>query len=235
MSFCVMDAKCVVFDTHTELPGYIGASNGPLCYACIQDWRALFNKLRFDFYDLTQLFPVQNSPAELGKMWRPKPESKEPVNAAAFGLREDLVMAVRIAAGALRKQRQLLVQQNYPGRDGWRLDEDTRWLAEHVQQLAGVSDVVWPADGMRPQQTVDGLDLLARLRSVHLRARRMCGTEPAVVAVPGYCPGCGAPRLARHDDDTGRYWCRGCRKQLSNDDYVQLASLSLPLARNPLE
>jgi hypothetical protein len=229
MTFCIMDTGCVVYDRRQHLPGL--AYSAPLCQGCRDRLRGDLNGLRYDYVDLTQLLPAAPAPGELGKIFRPKPESKPNINMAALGLRGDIAWLVAVVATCLRRRAGM--QHTYtpsPVREGYRLDHDVRYLVERTDDIASLPALNghWDAEKDHPE-VLDGVQVVQRLSGLHSRARKMCGTEPKTMTVPGFCSGCGTPSLRRHDVDTDKIWCVHCPGRWNAADYGRMVRLQPPV------
>lgn len=230
MSFCIRDRDCVVYDAVQKLAGYSGSE--VLCFACQDAAAGVLHALLYDYVDLTQLLPkadVRND----GKIFRPKPESSPPISLEAWWLRADIAFFVGVVTKVLRGHLGIPAPyRRMPVREGFGMQEDTTWLARHVRDLAKMPArpaVYFDAADGQPEQPAElsGLDIIEHLGMLHRKARRTCGTAPAVVSVPGWCPACTAVALKRHDDDTSKLWCAACRHKLSDVDYAQMARLKM--------
>lgn len=235
MSFCIRDSKCSVYDSANKVPGYCPDAIA-LCQSCRDNAARDFNALRYDYVDLSQLVVPADGRNDAGKIFRPKPESKPPIAEAPFTLRGDIAFFVGVVARVLMVEylgrRQHLAG---PVREGYGLDVNVAMICRHMDTLASLGEVEkFYADTALPER-LDGAGMCERARSLHLRARRLCGTEPAVIKVPGYCPYCQAMTLRRNDDNAERIWCQGCSAQLTDIDYARITLLQLQAARNPAE
>ncbi|MET1007369.1 MAG: hypothetical protein ABWX96_17600 [Propionibacteriaceae bacterium] len=231
MSFCIRDSKCLVYDSVQKMPGY--SIGNPICDSCRLEAMQLFKSLRLDYVDLSQLLPKTETRNDAGKIFRPKPESMPAMNMAPFTLRADLVYFVGVVARVLRRKLGLPTGYAGPVREGYQLDNDVNWLAFRMDELVKLGPVsAFFADTEMPEQ-LTGVEMIDRARSLHLKARRMCGTEPAVIKVPGFCPYCSAQGLRRNDDNAERLWCQSCHAKLSDIDYARVVLLQLHAARNP--
>lgn len=233
MSFCIRDSKCRVYDPAAKVPGYVTAN--PLCISCQEDAAGSFNSLRYDYVDLSQLFPKIDVRNEVGKIFRPKPESSPPLNMAPFTLRGDIAFFVAVVCKAVRRACGLPPNAFGPAREGWALDVDVEFLTRRIPDLTALGPTVAFFGDTEHPETLSGPQMADRARALHLKARRMCGTEPRVIKVPGFCPYCNAMSLRRNDDNPERIWCLACRAQLSDIDYARITLLHLQQARNPAE
>jgi hypothetical protein len=226
MTFCRMEKHCIVFDASQDLPGL--AHQNPLCYACRDQAMLTILSLRLDYVDLTQMLPPADSRNDMGKIFRPKPESQAPVNEAALNLRTDIAAFAALATQNLRRALQLGLYRPQATREGFQLDADVRFLAARVSELAELGEVVVHDPGTQAPYLLDGVGLIELAGTLHRKARRLCGLEPQVVQVPGFCPACNAAALRRHDDNDEKVWCQVCSHRVTLQDIVQLARLNLP-------
>lgn len=234
MNYCLMDKHCVVYDANTGLCGV--AHYDPLCQGCENSLVATFNQLRLDYVDLTQLLPPADARNEAGKIFRPKPESRPNMNISAFALRGEIAWTVAVVANAVRETTGTPRRQpSMPVREGFGLDCDLRYLEPRAADLAGLRDVhCWPYDSDERYVT-DGPAIIVALRTLHSRARRMCGTQPKILALPGNCPFCRLATFRRHDDDENNIWCAKCRRKYTAHEYGRAVRLQWPITRNPTE
>lgn len=210
MTFCILDENCAVYDRHSKIAGIVRASN--ICEGCRNRIRQDLNALRYDFVDLSQQLPPQETRND-AHIFRPKPESSPPLDMQALGLRDDIV---DLLTGCEDAARALLGDRPRQGRtrDGYAVDQAIRYLEERAHYLVQVSAVVI-AD-----EVLAGLDVPSRLRTLHRRVRRCVGLLVPSVGLPGVCPRCRVPALRRRGDDPGgRVWCEQCRASMSRDDY----------------
>lgn len=229
MTFCVLDADCVVYDTRQHLPGL--SHHRQLCHGCNDKIRSELNLLRYDYVDLTQLLPPAEVRNELGKIARPKPESKPAMNMAAFHLRGHIAWLVAVVAAEVRKTVGGPRHHRLPVREGFALDADVKYLSERLDDVAALPVTrVWADPGKPARGELSGPQMLQALRSLHHRARKMCGTEAPMVTLPGWCPDCQTPSLRRQDE---LIWCVHCRRKFSAVEYGQAVRLQLPIDRNP--
>ncbi len=228
MSFCIMATNCVVYDSDQRIPGYTPV--GVLCEGCTNGVRAELNLLRYDYVDLSQLVVPVDVRNETGKIFRPKPESREPINLHPFTLRGDiawfarqLVLVVREATGRVLRTAPM------PVREGFQLDADVRFLIERVADIAALPATVahWSSNDDYASE-LDGAGVVLRLRSMHRSARLLCGTARRVITVPGWCLTCNEVSLRRHDDDAETVWCQHCKARWTREEYQRMARLQYP-------
>lgn len=233
MTFCVMDTDCAVYDHHTKMAGL--AYHNPLCQGCRDQLRGDLNLLRYDYVDLTQLIPSADTRNEIGKIYRPKPESKPPINTAVYNLRAQIAWFVAILAGEIRRHLGAGdLRTDLPVREGYALDHNVRWLAERVDDIAAMpaTDGYFDAS-MWEKVQLDGPAMVGQIRALHRSARRMCGTDPRCVTLPGFCPDCNTPSLRRYDDNVDKIWCVRCKLQMDAAEYGRTVRLQIPVPRNP--
>lgn len=226
MTFCGFDKDCVAYDAHIQCPGYSGPQ--PVCPGCHDRGQRDLNLLRYDYVDLSQLIPQADARND-ARIFRPRPESKPPINIHVWQLRADIAYQVMLTARHLREALGSARYHPEPSREGWRLDHDLRYLGDHVLDLAAQPAVehYWTTDVLEVTSR-DGLGMLAALQALHRRARRVCGTDPRTITVPGECSKCSTPSLRRHDDDPGIIWCVHCRHKISGDEYTKMVRMQLP-------
>lgn len=227
MTFCSLGENCVVYDRMTCAPGYSG--HHCLCPGCTEASKSDLNLLRYDYVDLSQLIPLPDVRGEAGRIFRPKPESKAPIDVSVFTLRGDVAWFVRQAAEVLRWHSGTRLANPMPVREGYQLDTDVRYLIPRVDNLAGLPKfkIHWlPEDEERSE--LDGVELVLHIRRLHKRARKVCGTLPRLITVPGDCGPCGTPSLRRNSDDAAKIWCTHCKNTLTRDEYENRLRLHFP-------
>lgn len=225
MNFCRMDGNCAVYDSPSDLPGL--AHQNPLCYSCRDAAATTIRALRYDYVDLTQQLMPGDARNQVGKIFRPKPESQAPLNERALFVRDDIVLFAGAVTQALRRALGLSLYRRMPTREGFQLDADVKFLAERVSELAELEPTTsYYTDSPEPQ-TLDGVAMLELAGALHRKARRLCGLEPQLMQVPGYCPQCNAASLRRHDDNDEKVWCAACGYRVTLAGIVQLARLNL--------
>jgi hypothetical protein len=229
MTFCIMDAQCTVYDRRQDLPGMTYTE--ALCQGCRDALRGDLNGLRYDYVDLTQLLPPADNRNDAGKIFSPKPESMAPVNLAAMHLRGDIAWLVGVVALVIRRQKQPQLRWGpvLPVREGFQLDQDVRYLSERTNDIASMKPLsaYWDAESDTAQE-LDGAALVLRLKGLHSRARRMCGTEPRTMTLPGFCATCNTVSLRRHDDNSDAIWCVHCKTRWTAADYGRMVRLQAP-------
>ncbi len=229
MNFCVLGTDCTVYDRRHDLAAVTYGT--PLCQGCRDALRGDLNGLRYDYIDLSQLLVPADGRNDAGKIFRPKPESKPNTNMAPWYLRDDIAWTVAITAIVVRRHTEPrpLRLPVLPVREGYRLDVDLRYLAERTDDIAGLPAIEahWNADTELPCD-LDGPAIVDRLRRLHSRARKMCGTDPRVITVPGYCQPCNTPSLRRHDDNPEIIWCVHCNRKMDAAEYGRMVRLQIP-------
>jgi len=213
-TFCFLGENCSVFDRHSKTPGI--SLRNPLCEGCRNRARRELNLLRYDYVDLSQLIAKSDRLSE-AKISRPKPESSPTIDLAVFTLRSEIAESVDAAALALRHHLgspEFCLQM----REGYALSDAIHYLDPRVDDLAllPASAQVWVGE---EYAWLSGAELLVRFGALHRRSRRVCGVDPATIAVPGVCPFCAVPSLRRYDDDPERYWCAACHMNLGREQY----------------
>lgn len=232
MTFCQFDAKCCVYDSHTECPGYSGTNI--ICNGCHDQSRRELNQLRYDYVDLSQLIPRGDARSE-DQIFRPRPESSPPINVHVWHVRSEIAYQVMLTAMHLRGELGTGGHQQMPSREGWRLDHDIRYLGDHVADVAALpaSERHWSTEAAELTER-DGIAMLAAFGALHRRARKLCGTDPRTITVPGDCPRCLAPSLRRHADNSEVIWCVHCAQKMTGDEYHAVIRMQLPDCwRNP--
>lgn len=226
MTFCILDAHCAVYDAQSKLSGL--AYFEPICSACDSRSRSELNLLRYDYVDLSQLIPKAGGHNDV-RIYRPRPESSPPITLAAWIMRTEIAYVVANTRAVLQRFLGARPGPAWPTREGWRLDNDTTFLGNHVGDIARIpaTELIWSTEAVDPTYRT-GPDMLLVLGDLHRRARKLCGLDPRTIAVPGNCPGCNIPALRRRDDDPSALWCNHCRKRLTSVDYSQLVKMQLP-------
>lgn len=213
--FCVLGARCAVFDAKAKVAGL--SYTRALCHACHSRASVEINLLRYDYLDLTNQLPVKDQRNEV-QIFRPKPESRPPMDLEVFSLRTEIVQAV-VRAATVAGWR-----SNAAGvREGFALDVAASALRARLDDLAevGVTEGWWNGrTGLC--EALSGPEVLMRLGALHRRARRLTGVDSPILRIPGDCPSCCAAALRRREDNTEWIWCSSCGAQLTRSRYRQL-------------
>lgn len=213
--FCVLGAWCSVFDRQAKVAGL--SYTRPLCPGCHSRASVEINLLRYDYVDLTNALPLSDRRGEV-QIFRPKPESRAPMDLEVFSLRTEIVHAV-VRAATVAGWR-----SNAAGvREGFALDVAANALKARLDDLAavGVTEGWWNSrTGLT--EALSGPQVLMLLGSLHRRARRLTGVDAPILRIPGDCPGCCASALRRREDNPEWIWCASCGAQLTRSRYQQL-------------
>lgn len=221
MSFCVLDAQCTVYDRQAKVPGL--AYTGALCPGCHSRASVELNLLRYDYVDLSQNLPLKDARGEV-RIFRPKPESKPPMDLEVFSLRSEIVRAVVRAADAVAHAHLHVVGV----REGFALDAAAGLLRFRLDDLAQQKDVQGWWDPRSPVcVALSGPEILALFSALHRRARRLVGLDSPILRLPGECPACSVPALRRRADADDWIWCASCGGQLTRERYTQLLQLRI--------
>jgi len=197
--------------------------SGGLCTACRPGLADLLLGLEDDYAALGQILARGGgSPAE-GGYGPNKPESAPPINLTVDALRTTIVTTAVTWEVVVRAHAQLSPRPQGKIREWVALTGAVRLLADHVGTLAAVPPVDIPGpDGTPVRRTgVAGLRRLARL---HHLAERTLGLTDLYARIPGSCPACAAPALARDygSDSVRCLWCDG---RWTGDDYRRYVGL----------
>lgn len=213
--FCVLGARCSVYDATARVAGL--SYTRPLCPGCHSRASVEINLLRYDYVDLTNQLPLKDGRNEV-QIFRPKPESRPPMNVEAFDLRTEIVQAVVRAAFVAGWRANPAGQ-----REGFVLDAAAQALRARLDDLAGVGETEgWWNSRTGLTEALSGPEVLMLLGVLHRRARRLCGLDAPILCIPGDCPGCCASSLRRRQDNTDWIWCASCGAQLTRSRYRQL-------------
>lgn len=231
MTFCQLGRNCSVYDAVQQLAGI--AHLNPLCYGCRDRARTHFNALRYDYVDLTQLLPKVDGRRQLGRIFRPKPESQPPLNSAALHLRADIVLFAGVTTRELRRVLGYKPWRSEPVREGFQLDTETSLLCSNIDEVARLPQTTAYFTDADDPLTLDGAGIFTLAGALHRKARRLCGLQPAVLQVPGFCPACSRAGLRRHDDDDSKLWCSMCGHRMAMAEHAAQALLQVQFPAGP--
>lgn len=223
MTFCSLGANCSVWDSRLKMPGV--SISIPICEGCRNRTLSELQMLRLDYVDLTQMLPPSSSPAEV-RIFRPKPESRPPLDMQVFTLRHQIAHVVLLADCAVRERYGPRLAP--PAREGAALDHALRHLGTRVGDLARLSGVEGYWDPSAELTAIlDGPGMLLLFGALHRRARVQLGLNAATLAMPGECPSCQVAALRQRADEPQRLWCQACKTVLDRRSYLEIVSMRI--------
>ncbi len=202
--------------------GYRPAESGEsfLCPHCLSASGDDIANLRYDYLELT--LRIGGGGTTLGeRVSGSAPASRPPLLIAFHTLRSVMALRVRDAEDTIRDTAGLWPRSHIGVPEAAGLDKGLTVVAAYLDTLAGARHV---PEWLESPATC-GLAMLDGLRAVHRRCVRMFGTEPTRT-LPGYCPACHVPTLARTSDPRV-VACRACGHHMTQSQYQHAITLTV--------
>ncbi len=202
--------------------GFSPAESGDkfLCPTCLSQATDDVASLRMDYVELTLRIGGGDTP--IGeRVSGPAPASRPPLLIGAYTLRSVMALRVRDAEDTIRDEAGIWPRSHIGVPEGPGLEKGLRVVVAYIDTLAAVRRV---PDWLEAPATT-GLAMLDGLRAVHRRCVRMFGAEPTRT-LPGYCPACHVPTLAR-TNDPNTIACHACGHRMTQDEYQHSITLNV--------
>jgi hypothetical protein len=216
VSDCASGRECAA-------PGAV--ADGPLCPECLHRAAVDVAELPTDYADLGR----ELTPDERGLRRRVGGDDERPIPLALHveALQRSIFWALTVWEPPVREAAGLSPERTRGVRDGWAVEAAAKVIAPRLPILAALGPTWGYADGLDAGPVErDGVDAVVTLRTLHRRARAVCGLTCRDIDLPGHCPGCGAAALLRRDG-TETVRCGVCDDRRTYDDYRRYVGLML--------